>query len=50
MAGVIHQAMKNIIQSPITNIYHEKIVGENTFEFKLYDVNAKFNEISGNFT
>ena len=47
MAGVIHQSLKNIIQSPVTNIYHEQ-KGEN-FEFKLYDANAKFNELPGNY-
>lgn len=47
MAGVIHQALKNIIQSPVANIYHEQ-KGEN-FEFKLYD-DAAFNELPGNYT
>jgi hypothetical protein len=46
--GVIHRSLKNLIQSPVTNILHEQR-GEN-FEFKLYDVNAKFNELSGNYT
>jgi hypothetical protein len=47
VAGVIHQALKNIIQSPVANIYHEQ-KGEN-FEFKLYD-DAAFNELPGNYT
>lgn len=39
--------MKNIIQSPVTNIQHE-LKGEN-FVFKLYG-DTEFNELSGNYT